>query len=229
MSARCRPELRTTGGGRARAAAPLLRTWPADALPHFTVDRRGSDAAARRVAEVTRAAIPTWRSRTTAAGAISRPAGSIAAGRPRAARAATRRSARAWIDLTVVSVLLDAGAGPDWRYDEPTTGRALHPVRGPWRRQLPRLRRPGLFSGDPRRSVAGRRVGRLIAVVTDDAGWRRSVVRSRRDNPLARHRVARRRRDCCGRLGNRLGTSGAHGRSYGLLDGPAVARRRSVA
>ena len=30
--------------------------------------------------------------------------------------------ARAMVDLTVVSVLLDAGAGPDWKYVEPATG-----------------------------------------------------------------------------------------------------------
>ena len=30
--------------------------------------------------------------------------------------------ARAAFDLAIVSVLLDAGAGPDWRYEEDRTG-----------------------------------------------------------------------------------------------------------
>lgn len=33
--------------------------------------------------------------------------------------------ARAMVDLTVVSVLLDAGAGPDWKYVEPATGQTF--------------------------------------------------------------------------------------------------------
>ena len=62
----------------------------------------------------------------------------------RARRAAGRRCdaagrARAQIDLAVVSVLLDAGAGPDWHYLEVGQRAALHPLRGPGRRELPRL------------------------------------------------------------------------------------------
>ena len=33
--------------------------------------------------------------------------------------------ARAMIDLTVISVLLDAGAGPDWKYVEPASSQAF--------------------------------------------------------------------------------------------------------
>ena len=60
--------------------------------------------------------------------------------RPAAGRRARRASAaRAQIDLAVVSVLLDAGAGPDWHYVEPATGQTLHALRGPgaWRASTP--------------------------------------------------------------------------------------------
>ena len=77
-------------------------------------------------------AIPTSTSRSTAAGAISPPGVSSAQiwSRPGADRSET---ARARIDLAIVSVLLDAGAGPHWRYRE--SGNRARPCRAPrgWR------------------------------------------------------------------------------------------------
>ena len=62
------------------------------------------------------------------------------------------------IDLTVVSVLLDAGAGPDWHYVEAGTGSASRRSEGLGVASLHAFA-AGLFSGDPARSAAGRRGG----------------------------------------------------------------------
>jgi Protein of unknown function (DUF1688) len=86
----------------------------------FTLDRTQLPELARRVAELTRRRFPDLRVplhsrwRHFEAGGVDRAAELEAAlaGRDRL------EAARARIDLTVISVLLDAGAGPDWRYDE---------------------------------------------------------------------------------------------------------------
>ena len=91
---------------------------------HFRVDRSRLDAAAQAVAGVTRRRYPALdipyhsRWRHFEAGGIDRNAelGRALAGRDAAA------SARARIDLAVVSVLLDAGAGPTWGYVERESG-----------------------------------------------------------------------------------------------------------
>ena len=79
---------------------------------------------------------------TTAAGAISRPAASnrkAELDRLLGKRMPPTCAATRMIDLAVVSVLLDAGAGPDWHYVEPATGQTLHALRGPgaWRASMP--------------------------------------------------------------------------------------------
>ena len=48
----------------------------------------------------------------------------------RLAAASPDDRARAWVDLIVVSVLLDAGAGDAWRYREPGTGIVLERSEG---------------------------------------------------------------------------------------------------
>ena len=76
--------------------------------------------------------------------------------------------ARAHIDLVLVSVLLDAGAGPYWHYTEPATGRrftrseglavaSFHAFTG------------GLFSSDPDRPLQADAAG-LRNLVTDRLG-----------------------------------------------------------
>ena len=100
-----------------------------------TANRPGSwsttafmDAAADEVVATPPAsAIPSCTSRSTAAGAISRPAASTARPSSTGCSAAVPPPSRAhaMIDLTVVSVLLDAGAGPDWKYVEPATGQTF--------------------------------------------------------------------------------------------------------
>ncbi|MEO8506222.1 MAG: DUF1688 family protein [Betaproteobacteria bacterium] len=89
--------------------------------PHFHIHRDRLDDAARRVAAVTRRRYPDLaipyhsRWRHFEAGGHDRRAELDAA----LASASVGERARAHIDLTVVSVLLDAGAGPAWGYAEP--------------------------------------------------------------------------------------------------------------
>lgn len=115
--------LRTTAAIRERAQH-LLQRARAGGSPWFLVEADALDHAAAQVAAVTRTRYPTlaipyhsrWRhfeaggvdrldqlsTRTTDMGFVSR--------------------ARSMIDLAVVSVLLDAGAGTDWHYTESDTG-----------------------------------------------------------------------------------------------------------
>jgi uncharacterized protein DUF1688 len=114
---------------------------------HFRVVPEGLDDAARRVAEITRRRYPDlavpfhsrWRHFGT--GGIDR-AGLIAPNEDIAERA------RARLDLAIVSVLLDAGAGPAWRYFEAETGLALSRSEGLAVASL-RAMQAGLFSADP--------------------------------------------------------------------------------
>jgi hypothetical protein len=57
--------------------------------------------------------------------------------------------ARAEFDLAIVSVLLDAGAGPTWRYRDPKTGLAVGRSEGLGLASLAMFER-GAFSADPR-------------------------------------------------------------------------------
>ena len=105
-------------------AHQLLAIGLQDGLAHFRVDLGRLDAAAELVAAVTRQAYPTldvpfharWRH-------------FLIAGRDRWAEIAqatpwrdAAERARAAFDLAIVSVLLDAGAGPSWSYVDPQTG-----------------------------------------------------------------------------------------------------------
>ncbi len=96
-------------------------------LNYFTLDLAAMPALARRVAAVTRAAYPTldvpfharWRH-------------FVHAGTDRWAALAAKTNwrsqadrARAAFDLAITSVLLDAGAGPTWRYRDPATDEAV--------------------------------------------------------------------------------------------------------
>jgi hypothetical protein len=58
--------------------------------------------------------------------------------------------ARAAFDLAIVSVLLDAGAGPDWRYQDAATGLTIGRSEGLALASL-RMFAAGAFSSDPRR------------------------------------------------------------------------------
>jgi hypothetical protein len=116
---------------------------------HFRLCLGRLDEAAYRVAAVTRRRYPDLnvpyhsRWRHFAAGGIDRAA-LVAAG------ADPLEQARARIDLAFVSVLLDAGAGPDWRYREAETGMTLARSEGLAVASL-RAMQQGLFSSDPAR------------------------------------------------------------------------------
>jgi hypothetical protein len=102
----------------------VLAAAEAGASRHFGVDRARLDTAAARVDAVTRRRYPDLRIpyhsrwRHFEAGGVDRGAEltRALAGRDAAA------TARARIDLATVSVLLDAGAGAAWRYDELASG-----------------------------------------------------------------------------------------------------------
>jgi len=114
---------------------------------HFQLVCARLDEASRRVADITRRRYPDLRVpvhsrwRHFSAGGVDRAA-LIA---PRADAAET---ARARIDLAVVSVLLDAGTGFDWRYHDAKTGQVLSRSEGLAVASL-RAMQAGIFSADP--------------------------------------------------------------------------------
>ena len=118
-------------------------------------------------------------------------------------------TARARLDLAIVSVLLDAGAGPGWRYREAETGLVLARSEGLAVASL-RAMQAGLFSADPRvpwradaaalASLIGRPARRRASSMAGkirSPGWRAgpcccaASARSRRAGPTC---SARRRR-----------------------------------
>ena len=121
-----------------------------DKLPNFRVHLDRMDSAVDLVLETTRKAYPSfdvpfhsrWRHFVT--NGVNRWA-DIAnrTGWPdRAARA------RAEFDLAIVSVFLDAGAGPSWRYHDPNTGSAIGRSEGLGLASLAMFA-GGAFSADP--------------------------------------------------------------------------------
>jgi len=114
-------QLRDPGTIRARCAG-VLRAVEAGVSPYFKIDRGALDGAADRVAALTLRRFPDLRIpfhsrwRHFEAGGVNRLAELDAALAKN--NASTTDRARAHIDLVVVSVLLDAGAGPKWGYEE---------------------------------------------------------------------------------------------------------------
>src|ERR1041384_660606 len=105
----------------------MFQAAVAGALSHFTVELAALPAVVDKVVAVTRAAYPDLnipvhgRTNHFRAGGIDR----VAALDARLAGLPGDDRARAWIDLIVVSVLLDAGAGDAWRYREAGSGLVL--------------------------------------------------------------------------------------------------------
>jgi Protein of unknown function (DUF1688) len=112
---------------------------------HLVPDRL--DQVVRRVVDVTRRRYPDLavpyhsRWRHFSVGGVDRAA-LVAPG------VDAGETARARIDLAIVSVLLDAGAGPRWRYREVETGQTLSRSEGLAVASL-RAMQAGLFSADP--------------------------------------------------------------------------------
>jgi hypothetical protein len=125
-----------------------------DRLPNFRIHPERMDSAVDLVLQTTRKAYPTfevpfhsrWRHFVTdndnrwadIADHIRWP--------DRAARA------RAEFDLAIVSVFLDAGAGPSWRYHDPKTGSAIGRSEGLGLASLAMFA-AGAFSADPRQPL----------------------------------------------------------------------------
>ena len=120
-------QLRSTKTIRERAQALLARARSGQSA-WFSVNDGAMDNAAALVAELTRARYPDLkipyhsRWRHFEVGGIDR-AGQLKRKLQQATREASREEiARTQIDLALVAVLLDAGAGPDWSYCEAAVG-----------------------------------------------------------------------------------------------------------
>jgi hypothetical protein len=123
-------------------------------LLHFSVDPARLEACADYVLDVIRANYPTldipfharWRHFTVAGSDRWAPL-------DRAAKFADADArGRAAYDLAVVSVLLDAGAGPDWRYRDAVSGQSIGRSEGLALASLDMFA-AGLFSSDPRQPL----------------------------------------------------------------------------
>jgi hypothetical protein len=132
-------------------AGEMLNLGLSDALPNFRVDVQRLPQAARFVAEVIRENYPTldvpphsrWRHFVFNGRDLWRDIAMQASWRDAAARA------RAAFDLAVVSVLLDAGAGENWRFTDRTTGLCVGRSEGLALASL-RMFEAGMFSADAR-------------------------------------------------------------------------------
>jgi Protein of unknown function (DUF1688) len=165
---------------RMRCAA-ITRAVGEGRSSHFKLDRNALDGVALRVEQVTRAAYPELRIpyhsrwRHFEVGGVDRKAemDALLAGRSAA------EQARARIDLTVLSVLLDAGAGPQWHYDEAASGQRFTRSEGLGVASLRAFLR-GDFSADADDPL------RVDAVVLRrlDAAALAAVFQCAPDNPL---------------------------------------------
>lgn len=194
--------LRSTDAVRDRSGELLRRARAGDSA-WFTVADDALDRAADVVAEVTRDRYPDLdipfhsRWRHFEAGGVNRAA--RLDGDP-----------RAMIDLAVVSVLLDAGAGPDWGYAEAATGQRFSRSEGlavaSWHAFA-----DGAFSSDPADPLRVDAAG-LRALTVDRLGAAFAVSQ---DNPLVGldGRVA-----LLHRLGSALSAQVYGGRPGGLFD-----------
>jgi hypothetical protein len=141
--------LRNPATIRQRCAA-ITRAVSEGRSSHFNLDRSRLADVAARVEAVTRQAYPTLRIpyhsrwRHFEVGGVDRKAqmDALMAGRSAA------DIARARIDLTVISVLLDAGAGPQWGYDEAASGQRFTRSEGLGVASL-RAFMNGAFSAEP--------------------------------------------------------------------------------
>lgn len=208
-------ELRTTAAIRARAGQLLDRARNGQSS-WFEVDDAALADCAALVADVTRSRYPDLdvpfhsRWRHFEAGDVVR----AAALNEQLANDDMAARARTWIDVTVVSVLLDAGAGADWSYHEVASGQRFSRSEGlgvaSWNAFC-----SGLFSGDPAQPYRVDAAG-LRAITTEDLAAAFQVSSA---NPLVGldgrvlllHRLA-------DALGDQPEAFGAAGRPGGLFD-----------
>ena len=165
---------------RVRCAA-ILKSVESGVSPSFAIDRSQLPAVADRVAALTLKRYPDLqipyhsRWRHFEAGGVARKAemDTLLAGR------SVADIARARFDLTVLSVLLDAGAGPRWTYTEAASGQKLQRSEGLGVASF-RAFMAGTFSAtadEPLRADAS-------ALLRVDAAALRSVFQSGSDNAM---------------------------------------------
>ena len=160
----------------------LFEAALAGALAHFTIDLGALPAVVDKVVAVTRAAYPDLaipvhgRTNHFRAGGQDR----VRALDAKLAAVSPDDPARTWVDLIVVSVLLDAGAGDAWRYREPGTGLVLERSEGLAVASLHAFD-AGLFSSDPARPLQVDAAGLLAC----DPARLAAAFQVADDNPLA--------------------------------------------
>jgi hypothetical protein len=149
--------------------------------PFFTIDEARLPLAAEQVVRVTRERYPSLaipyhsRWRHFEAGGVDRNRDLARA----LVRFSDAEQARCRIDLAMVSVLLDAGAGAAWRFTEEETGRTFTRSEGLGIASLRAFRR-GVFSSDASRPLQVD--GAALAAIDDVA--LADVFQVRPDNPL---------------------------------------------
>jgi len=172
--------LRDPGTIRARCAS-ILKAVESNVSEHFTVNRNALPGVAARVAALTLKRFPDLkvpyhsRWRHFEAGGVDRKAqldGLLAAQTPADA-------ARAHFDLTVVSVLLDAGAGAAWTYTESGSGQVFSRSEGLGVASF-RAFTEGVFSTAPNEPL--RADGAALSRV--DASTLRAMFQSSPSNPM---------------------------------------------
>jgi uncharacterized protein DUF1688 len=215
--------LRTTAVVRERAQYLLNRARAGDS-PWFSIDEGAMATAAAEVADVSRARYPDLRIpyhsrwRHFEAGGVDRKHELDT----RLAAQDASTWARAMIDLAVVSVLVDAGAGADWHFLESGTGQRFSRSEGlgvaSWHAFC-----GGVFSGDAAHPLQ-----------VDAAGLRDLTVERLADvfqctpaNPLVglegRVRVLRRLGEALAAQPEVFGDDGRPGHLFDLRDGSQVA------
>ena len=206
--------LRRTSTIRERANALLARARQGES-EWFTIRDEALNAAAQTVAEVTRQRYPGGdipfhsRWRHFEAGGVDRRAGL-----DEQLGTDAQERARIHIDLALVSVLLDAGAGPDWSYREADSGQRFSRSEGLGVASFHAFT-AGLFSSDPARPLQADADG-LRALTPEALGAAFQVSAS---NPLV---GLEGRTQLLRRLGDALAAQpevyGAQGRPGGLFD-----------
>ncbi|MEJ5988999.1 URC4/urg3 family protein [Ramlibacter sp. PS3R-8] len=237
----------TSQHGAAQAAAATLRTTPAirdrcgqllarareGGSTWFTVDEGAIATAAREVADATRRRYPKGhipfhsRWRHLEAGGVDRKGelDRLMAGLPPTSRA------HAMVDLTFISVLLDAGAGADWSYTESASGQGFTRSEGLGVASFHAFT-AGLFSSDKDHPLQADAQG-LRALQTDHLA---AAFQVRGNNPLV---GLEGRAILLRRLGEAMSEQpeifGQDGRPAGIFDllvsplGPDVPRTADVA
>ena len=207
--------LRTTAAVRERCGQLLARARRGESQ-WWTVDDCRIAGAAQAVTAATRERYPKLhipfhsRWRHFEAGGIDRKAqlDKLLHGQEPAARAG------AMIDLAVVSVLLDAGAGPDWKYVEPVSSQTFTRSEGLAVASFHAFV-GGLFSSDKDRPLQADSAG-LRALVTDHLA---SVFQVSESNPMV---GLEGRAILLRRLGETMSEQpevfGAEGRPAGIFD-----------